>query len=229
LTNAVPLIADYPFTTRAPLPGMMKFENLQVQIVDSPPLMDEFAEAGLANLIRNADALAIVLDLSEDCAAQIELILEELGRRRVRVLKKGEEKRPEIGHYPKRALLVGNKADLREAQVNCRELLGRFSREYPVLCISAKENVNLEEARKEIFAVLDIVRAYTKAPGKPPDRNDPVILRKGSRVLDFASQVHKDFAQKLKFARIWGKEKYDGQMVPREYILQDGDVIELHI
>jgi len=229
LTNAVPLIADYPFTTRAPLPGMMKFENIQVQIVDSPPFMDEFAETGLANLIRNADAMAIVLDLAEDCATQIELIQEELNRRRVRVLKKGEEKKPEIGQYPKRAVLIGNKADLKEARENCRQLLDRFAKEYPVLCISAKENLNLEEAKKEIFSVLDIVRSYTKAPGKNPDWDDPVILPKGSKVLDFASQIHKDFAQKLKFARIWGKEKYDGQMVPRDYVLKDGDVIELHI
>ena len=229
LTNAVPLIADYPFTTRAPLPGMMKFENIQVQIVDSPPFMDEFAETGLGNLIRNADALAIVLDLAEDCGTQIDLILEELNRRRIRVLKKGQERKPEIGQYPKNALLIGNKADLKEAQGNCRQLLDRFSKEYPVLCISAKENLNLEEAKKEIFSILDIVRSYTKAPGKNPDFNDPVILPKGSRVLDFASHIHKDFAQKLKFARIWGKEKYDGQMVPRDYVLKDGDVIELHI
>ncbi len=229
LTNAVPLIADYPFTTRTPLPGMMKFENLQIQIVDAPPLMDEFAETGLASLIRNADALAIVLDLTEDGASQIELILEELNRRRVRVLKRGEEKRVEIGQYFKRALLLGNKADRKEAQRNCRQLLEVFSRDYPALCVSAKENLNLDEAKKEIFSILDIVRAYTKAPGKAPDRNDPVILPQGSRVLDFASHIHKDFAQKLKFARIWGKEKYDGQMAPREYILQDGDVIELHL
>jgi ribosome-interacting GTPase 1 len=229
LTNALPLIADYPFSTRLPLPGMMKFENIQVQIVDSPPFMDEFAESGLGNLIRNADALAIVLDLTEDCGTQIDLIQEELNRRRVQVLKKGEERRPEVGQYPKRGLLIGNKADLKEAQGNCRQLLDQFSKEYPVLCISAKENLNLEEARKEIFSILDIVRSYTKAPGKIPDFNDPVILPKGSRVLDFASQIHKDFAQKLKYARIWGKEKYNGQMVPRDYALKDGDVIELHI
>jgi ribosome-interacting GTPase 1 len=229
LTNAVPLIGDYPFTTRTPLSGMMKFENIQVQVVDSPPIMDEFAETGLVNLIRNADALAIVLDLTEDCGTQLDLIQEELARRRVRVLKKGEERKEEIGQYPKRALLLGNKADLKEAQGNCLQLLGRFSKDYPVLCISAKENLNLEETRKEIFSILDVVRSYTKAPGKNPDLNDPVILAKGSKVLDFASQIHKDFAQKLKFARIWGKEKYDGQMVPRDYVLQDGDVIELHI
>ena len=229
LTNALPLIADYPFTTRIPLPGMMKFENLQIQIVDAPPLMDEFAESGLAGLIRNADALAVVLDLTEDGAAQVDLILEELNRRRIRILKRGEERRAEAGQYPKRALLLGNKADLKEAQENCRRLLERFSRDYPVLCISAKENLNLDEAKKEIFSILDIVRSYTKAPGKSPDLNDPVVLPRGSTVLDFASQIHKDFVQKLKFARIWGKEKYDGQMVPRDYVLKDGDVIELHI
>jgi ribosome-interacting GTPase 1 len=88
LTNALPMIADYPFTTRLPLPGMMKFENIQIQMVDTPPLMDEYAESGLFNLIRNADALVIVLDLSEDCRTQIELVLEELDRRNIRILKK---------------------------------------------------------------------------------------------------------------------------------------------
>jgi len=229
LTNALPLIADYPFTTRFPLPGMMKFENIQVQIVDTPPFMDEFAETGLVNLIRNADALTVILDLTEDCGTQIELILEELNRRHIRILKKGEEKKQEMGRYYKRALLAGNKADLQAAQENCRHLLQQYSKVYPTLCISAQENLNLEEMKKEIFGILDIVRAYTKTPGNDPDLNAPVILAKGSRVLDFAAQIHKDFVQKLKFARIWGREKYSGQMVQRDYVLQDGDVIELHI
>jgi ribosome-interacting GTPase 1 len=228
LTNALPIIADYPFTTRIPLPGMMKFENVQIQLVDAPPLMDEYVESGLFNLIRNADALVTVLDLSEDCGAQIDLILEELDRHRIKILKKGEENKPEIGLLPKRAVFVGNKADLKEAQENGRALLNEFSRIYPALSISAKENMNLDSVRGEIYAILDKVRAYTKAPGKPADLEDPVIMPKGSTVLDFASQIHKDFVQKLKFARIWSKEKYHGQMVQRDYVLQDGDIIELH-
>ncbi|MGD0625536.1 MAG: GTPase [Thermodesulfobacteriota bacterium] len=228
VTNALPMIADYPFTTRLPLPGMMKFENIQIQLVDAPPLMDEYAESGLFNLIRNADALAIVLDLTEDCGTQIDLILEELNRRRIRILKRREEKKSEVGPFHKRAVFIGNKADLKEAQENCRDLLGKFSKIYPTLCTSAKENLNLDPLKGEIFAILDTVRAYTKSPGKNADLEDPVILPKGSTVLDFASQIHKDFVQKLKFARIWGKEKYDGQMVQRDYLLQDGDIIELH-
>jgi len=229
LTNALPLIADYPFTTRVPLPGMMKFENIQIQLLDAPPLMDEYAESGLFNLIRNADALAVVLDLTEDCGTQIDLILEELARCRTKVLKKGEEKKFEIGLFYKRAVFIGNKADLTEAQDNCRDFLNKFSKIYPILCISAKENLNLDSLKREIFAILDTVRAYTKAPGKTADLDDPVILPKGSTVLDFASQIHKDFVQKLKFARIWGREKYDGQMVQRDYVLRDGDIIELHV
>ena len=228
LTNALPVIADYPFSTRVPLPGMIKFENIQIQLVDAPPLMDEYAESGLFNLIRQADALVIVIDLAEDCGAQIDLILEELGRRRVNILKKGDEKRREIGQFYKRAVFIGNKADLKEAQGNCRHLLENFSKTYPVLCISSKENLNLDGLKQEIFSILDIVRTYTKAPGKSADLNDPIILPKGSSVLDFASQVHKDFVQKLKFARIWSRQKYDGQMVQRDYILKDRDIIELH-
>jgi ribosome-interacting GTPase 1 len=228
LTNALPMIADYPFTTRLPLPGMMKFENIQIQMVDTPPLMDEYAESGLFNLIRNADALVIVLDLSEDCRTQIELVLEELDRRNIKILKKKEEKRKEFGLFYKRAVFIGNKADLQEAQPHCRKFLEDFSGAYPALCVSAKENLNLDELKKEIFGVLDTVRAYTKAPGKAADLQDPVILPQGSTILEFAIQIHKDFAQKLKFARIWSKEKYHGQMVQRDYVLKDGDIIELH-
>ncbi len=228
VTNALPLIADYPFTTRLPLPGMMKFENIQIQMVDTPPLMDEYAESGLFNLIRQAEALVIVLDLTEDCRTQIELVVEELKSRGINVLKKGEEKKGPGGISYKRAVIAGNKADLPAAQTHCRKLLEDFSEIHPVLCISARENHNLEELKRDIFAILDVVRVYTKAPGKSADLQDPVILPRGSTVLNFAAQIHKDFAQKLKFARIWGMGKYNGQMVQRDNVLRDGDIIELH-
>lgn len=37
LTNANPIIADYPVSTVAPLSGMMVFEDIQFQLVDLPP------------------------------------------------------------------------------------------------------------------------------------------------------------------------------------------------
>ncbi|GAH79690.1 unnamed protein product, partial [marine sediment metagenome] len=91
------------------------------------------------------------------------------------------------------------------------------------------EGVGLEELRRKIYQVLDIIRVYTKAPGKKPEFDDPIILDRGSTLEDAAASVHKDFAAKLKYARIWGSGKHDGIMAKRDHILQDGDIIELHL
>ena len=76
--------------------------------------------------------------------------------------------------------------------------------------------------------MLDIIRVYTKTPGQKPDLNDPIVLERGSTLEDAATEVHKDFRARLKFARVWGSGKHDGVMVKREHVLQDGDIIELH-
>ena len=99
----------------------------------------------------------------------------------------------------------------------------------PVIAISAKEGTCLEELKRAIYQMLNIIRVYTKAPGEKPDFTDPIVLERGSTLEDAAAAVHKDFAQKLKYARIWGSGKHDGLMVKRDHILQDGDVIELHL
>ena len=109
------------------------------------------------------------------------------------------------------------------------QLKGRFGKSFPLLPISAKEGMNLEEMKKEVYQLLSIIRVYTKTPGKEPDFTEPVILKKGSTVEDVALSVHKDFAAKLRYARIWGSGKFDGQMARREYQISEGDVIELHI
>jgi ribosome-interacting GTPase 1 len=100
---------------------------------------------------------------------------------------------------------------------------------WPTLAVSATQGHNLEALHRELYALLDIVRVYTKAPGKKPDLTAPFAMPRGSTVVEVAATVHKDFATHLKFARIWGTEKYDGQMVQRDYIVQEGDVIELHM
>ena len=92
-----------------------------------------------------------------------------------------------------------------------------------------RETAGLEELRPKIYQVLDIIRVYTKAPGKKPELDDPIILARGSTLADAAADVHKDFAAKMKYARIWGSGKHDGVMAKRDHILQDGDIIELHL
>lgn len=229
LTSALSEVGDYPFTTQKPIPGMMAFENIQIQLVDTPPVQLDHVEPGFPNLVRNADALLMVVDLLDDPVFQTEILLEELDGMKT----KPEGFRPiqELpeGFCVKKALLAGNKCDSRKGLEGYRSLEGRFKNDFPMLPISAKEAMNLEALKRELYPLLGIIRVYTKAPGKEPDLTEPVILKKGSTIEDVALSVHKDFAAKLRYARVWGSGKFGGQMVKRDYRVSEGDVIELHL
>jgi ribosome-interacting GTPase 1 len=229
ITNAASEVADYPFTTQRPIPGMMKFENLQIQLVDTPPVQLDHIEPGFPNLIRNADALLLLVDLTEDPIFQMEILLQELSDMKIKVVGKGPIPSLEIGWASLRALLVGNKCDAKNAMEAYQRFESYFRGTFPILPFSAKEGMNFDELRKEIYQILDIIRVYTKVPGKEADLMEPVILKRGSRVEDVALSVHKDFLAKLRYAKIWGSGKFDGQMVKRDYLVNEGDVIELHI
>lgn len=228
-THAFSEVADYPFTTQKPIPGMMPFENLQIQLVDTPPIQMDHIEPGFPNLIRNADALLILSDLAEDPILHMEILLEELNRMRIKIVGKGPVPSLEEGWICLRALLLGNKCDVKSAMEEYRAFETRFRDTFPILPISAKEGMNFEEMKKEVYQLLGIIRVYTKAPGEEPDLAEPVVLKKGSTVGDVALSIHKDFVAKLRYARIWGSGKFDGQMVKRDYRVSEGDVIELHI
>jgi len=216
ITNAGPTVAEYPFTTHTATPGMMEFENIQIQLIDTPPLMPHSIEPWLPPMLRGADALLVVVDLSDAPLAQMEAIITQLENMR-------------IGLGEKKALIVGNKLDLDNARQNYIALKTEFKEQLPVIAISAKEGTGLEELKHETYQVLDIIRVYTKTPGQKPDFSDPIILTRGSTLEDAAASVHKDFLQRLEYARLWGSGKHDGLMVKRGHILQDGDVIELHV
>ncbi|MBS3060244.1 MAG: 50S ribosome-binding GTPase [DPANN group archaeon] len=86
-----------------------------------------------------------------------------------------------------------------------------------------------QEVRKQdIFNFFGLIRVYTKEPGDDPIMDKPIVMRYGSTLLDAAREIHKDFAKKFKFAKVWGSSKFPGQRVEKLYILQDKDVIELH-
>jgi len=229
ITHASSEVGEYSFTTQKPIPGMTKFENIQIQLVDTPPVQLEHIEPGFPNLIRNADALLLLVDLTEDPIFQMEVILGELNKMRIKVMGKGPIPALEMGWVSLRALLVGNKCDAKNAMGAYQRLESHFRDSFPILPISAKERMNFDELKKETYQMLDILRVYTKIPGKEPDLTEPVILKKGSTVGDVALSIHKDFVAKLRYAKIWGSGKFDGQMVKRDYIINEGDVIELHI
>ena len=228
LTDAAPEVTDYPFATKTPTPGMLKFENIQIQLVDMPPITDREARPWLAHLARNADALLVVVDLGQEPQSQLQTLLAELRGMKVSVTAERADDELVPGLVRKRALIVGNKADLDGSGHSLAALKSRCEGELTVVAVSAREGQGLAEMQRATFDVLDIIRVYTKLPGKKADLEDPVVLEKGSTLEDAAISVHKDFAARLKYAQVWGSGKFDGQRVGRGHVLADGDVVELH-
>jgi hypothetical protein len=227
LTDALPEIAEYPFTTQTPIPGMMKFEDIQIQLIDTPPIGHKDVRILLANPLRNADLIAIVIDLSLEPISQVEATLQGLREARIEPLM-DDAKQASLGSYPRKMVIVGNKNDLAGSNRNCGIVRSRYAGSFPVLPISAKEGNGLDEFRRAVYHELSIIRVYTKTPGAKADMADPMILEKEVTVEEAAESLHKDFRENLKYAVIWGSGKYDGQRVSKGHILQDGDIVEFH-
>ena len=211
---------------------MMEYENIQIQLLDTPPLVSGSTLALLPpNLVR-ADALLIAINLAEDPLLQMETITSELTGMRIGIGKaqvENETDEEEIIRHNKKALIIGTKIDIDGAVENYQVLEELYHDNFPVLAISVVKGTGLEDLKLAIFNLLEIIRVYTKTPGQKPDVDDPIVLPMGSTLSDAAIEVHKDFAANLKFARIWGSGKHDGVMAKRDHVLQDGDIIELHM
>jgi ribosome-interacting GTPase 1 len=231
VTDALPEIADYPFTTKSPIIGMMKFENIQIQMVDTPAITGRDSRVWLNNVARNADLIAIVVDLSKSPVEQTELTLQELESIGIVPVANVSNMSPEdlAGKRPRKMLIIGNKIDLDSSDTGWHQLKSRYSSRFPMLAVSAISGHNLSDLKKSIFQALEIIRVHTKSPGQKPDLTDPIILKTGSTVKNAAEDVHKDFKAKLKYAVVWGSGKFDGQRVSQDHVLQDNDIIELHI
>ncbi len=228
VTDASPEIGAYPFTTRAPNIGMMKFENIQIQLVDTPPVTGRDSRVWLNNIARNADLIAIIVDLNNSPVQQLETTLQELENIGI-VPVSNNITEATIGRRQRKMLIIANKSDLENSGTSAKQLNSRYSSQFPVISISASEGNNIEVLKSGIFQALEIIRVHTKSPGQKPDLTDPIILKRGSTVREAAEDVHKDFKSKLKYAMVWGSGKFDGQRVSQEHVLQDNDIIELHI
>jgi len=231
LTNATPLVADYPFTTQRAQPGMMKYKDVQIQLVDLPPITHDVMPTWLPDMVRRADAALLVVDLGgDDVLDDAQVVFDRLAALKIALcgdavaLKAASE----AGLVGRRAICVANKAELAGAADRMLILEELMKDRLPVVAVSAAEGKGLDDLRQEIFDLLGVIRVYSKVPGKPADMNDPFVLPVGSTVLDMARTVHKELADQLVRARIWGGGKYDGQSVRRDHVLVDGDVVELH-
>jgi small GTP-binding protein len=219
LTNATPEVADYPYTTRTPIPGMLVFENVRLQLVDLPPISREYMESWVPQIIRNSDAVLWIIDLADDD-----------------ILDRVEETKTLLADAhtdldQMKVLMVGNKSDAPSAADRLEILKETYPGKFPMTTISAASESpeKIEAFKRLVYDFLDVVRVYTKVPGKKPDFSDPYVVAKGSTVLDVAEKVHRDFVDSLKYARIWGEGKTDGIMVPRDFVISEGDVLELHV
>jgi hypothetical protein len=228
LTKASPQIADYPYSTLKPLSGMGLFENVRVQLVDIPPLLWDVTDSWVANILRNADAICLVVELVDDPVGQAEILLEEMAQRKVPILRRDESPGESVGGvHPKRLFIAGTKLDLSGADEGVEALKTAFGASYDVVGIAMRDGVGADEFLAAAFRVLDKVRVYTKTPGKKPDLESPFVFRKGTTVIEMAREIHKDFAKSLRTARIYSEDKYNGQQVGKDFELRDGDVIEL--
>jgi hypothetical protein len=228
LTGAKARVGEYPFTTQVPEPGMLRFENIHIQIVDTPPLSEGRLESRLFGLMRNADLLVAVVDLGANPVVQVEAILRLLHQWGIKPLGPGDDAEPDREQADKRLVVAANKAELEGALKAFQRLLAAHGERFPVVATSASQGVGLEDLGREIFKALGVIRVYTVAPGAKPSLEDPLVLPQGSSVEEAATDIHRAWQQKLRYALLWGSAKFEGQRVGREHVLADGDVVELH-
>ena len=231
LTRATPEVAPYPFTTHQPAPGMMPWEDVTVQLVDTPPITPDFFESYMYGVIRGAELTLLMVDLGADSGIeQCQDVLDRLGESKTRLGKETYLSEEDVGLSFTRTFLVPNKIDLPDAQDRLELLHELCPTEFEEFVISAQEGTGLEPLRDAIYKAMDVVRVYTKLPtAKEADRDRPFTIRRGSCLADLAGQVHKDYIEGLKFARVWGAAVHDGTTVKGDYELHDQDVVELHM
>jgi ribosome-interacting GTPase 1 len=229
LTKAQPEVGEYPFTTRRPIAGMMQFVNIQIQLVDLPAISDGYMEPWVPSLVRPADLALLVADLAAPSALEdLKEVMAILGRSKVSLVPPGSPPAP-VGWAHTETLILANKLDAPGAEAALEVVRSYYGPRFPVHAVSARTGYGLEPLRRVIYDALEIVRVYSKPPGKEPSLHSPIVLPRGSTVVEMAGAIHKDFVQQLKFARVWGGTKFSGQRVQRDYVVQEGDIVELHI
>ncbi|MEM4005208.1 MAG: TGS domain-containing protein, partial [Desulfurococcaceae archaeon] len=284
LTNAKTIVADYPFSTLTPVPGMMKYNDVYFQLIDTPALSQGSLFRKVIGLIRNADGVIIVLDATSDLVNELEALINMLkregillnkpkgrvvidiqrtGKTGIRVTSMGkiidgtiDDVRKLLESYRifnahvkiygevslddveqsifettvyKPSVVFINKIDLKIPGSQELELVRKLLPGARVILGSALNNSGLNEIAPTLYEVLEIVRIYTKAPNAPPAEK-PVVLRKNATVRDVARSIHSEFIENFLYARVWGKSvKYPGERVGLDHVLQDGDIVEIHV
>ena len=229
-TNAKPDISRTPFTTREPSVGMLNYENIQFQIIDTPPVTADFVQPEILDLARNSDILLIIVNLGgDDVLDEVGVVTSKLKAAKIVIAREVHGDGVDESSSIKPALIVANQIDVPNASDRLEILSEFYGETFEIYPLSAATGEGREHLEKAIYDKLEILRVYTKTPGKRVDRDNPLVLPMGSTVIDAAMRLHRDFAANLKFARVWGVNWHDGQSVSRDDHVHDGDILEFHI
>ena len=241
LTRSRAESGPYPFTTQLPQPGMIPYEDVNLQLVDLPPITAEYTVPWIVNALQPADAALLVVDLgAPDCLDQLAGVQAALASRRITLVpdwtrpnavatvSEDEDEIADPFAIRLPAALVAARGDeVPDADEELEILQELLEIRYPSMAVSAHTGRGLETLGKWLFNSLEVVRVYTKAPGRPPDFGQPFTVRRGDTVHDVARMVHKEIADSLKFGRLWRSGTTNGRQVGRDYHVADRDVLEL--
>lgn len=240
LTGSRADVGPYPFTTHEPMPGMLPYRDVSFQLVDLPPISEDYMEGWFVNALQPADAALLVADISApECIDEVEAVQARLDEKRISLIESwpgldgdaGAAQDDELDPFRIRlpTLLVVNKIDLAPGPEEVAVLQELLDADFRAVATSTVSGQGLEDIGEFLFRGLEIVRVYTKTPGRPPEMDRPFTVRRGATVMDVARLVHKDIAGSLKYARAWGSGVFDGQQIGPEHRLSDADVVELHM
>lgn len=231
LTRATPEVAPFPFTTREAQPGMMPWEDVMVQLIDTAPITADVFDPNTQALMRGADLVLLMVDMGSDTGIDdVQAVLERIAATKTRLAKETYLDEEDIGQSYTHTLLLVNKMELPEAADRLALLHEFCPLDFDEFSIATEHGLGLEALRDTIYKTLDVVRCYTKVPTKKePDYDKPYTLRRGQTLADVAELVHRDFAENLKYARVWGSNIHPGSQVKGDYVIHDKDVVELHV
>lgn len=229
VTNAEPAVADYPFTTHEPLPAMMPWEDVTVQLIDTPPITATHMEPYLVNIVRSADAAILCLDgSSDDGPEETAEVVSQLAERKTLLSDRTGFDEDDFSIVHVKTLLVVTHGEDPECDDRLDFFREMVTASLETIKVDLEQPESREALRNKIYDFLEVIRVYTKAPGKPADYSSPFTISRTGTVEDLAYQVHRGLAESLKYARVWGESVHDGQTVGREHHLCDKDLVELH-
>ena len=185
----------------------------------------------MAGAIDHTDAVLIVLDASADSALEdLELCRSVLASRRLVPVYDPQPSAEENAELmPVKALVACTKIDRPGAEETLQTLRDLYPERLNFVGLSTETGQGLDEMLGLLFELLHVVRVYAKPPGKPPDMEKPFVLHVGSTVKDLAEEIHREMAERIHTARVWGSAVHDGQQVHLDHVLQDRDVVQLNL